>query len=154
MTAIDALASSITVNRETADVFREFTQGFGAWWPAEFSWSQPDLLRGMAMDCRLDGLLSETGPYGFRIDFGRIISWTPPSSLDFLWQISAQRVPLPDPEQASIVSVAFDSRAGGTRITVNHHAWERHGAAAQEYRDGFVEAWPMALEGFRQYLER
>lgn len=116
--------------------------------------SQPGLLRGMAMDCQLDGLLSQTGPHGFRIDFGRIISWTPPSSLEFLCQVPAHRAPRPDPEQAIMVSVVFDSLADGTRVTVKHHAWERHGAEAQKYRDGFAEAWPMALERFRRHLEQ
>lgn len=153
MTSIVPLSCSMTLERTRADVYREFTNGFGSWWPAEFSWSQPLLLHGIAMDCRLNGLLSETGPHGFRLDFGRIISWDPPSSLEFLWQISAERVPLPDPEQASIVSVEFTSTADSTTIVVTHRAWERHGAAAQDYRDAFAEAWPLALGRFKQYVE-
>jgi len=41
--------------------FELFTAGFGSWWPPEFSWSQPNLLKSIGMDCRLDGMLSETG---------------------------------------------------------------------------------------------
>ncbi|MGI8456555.1 MAG: SRPBCC family protein [Propionibacteriaceae bacterium] len=150
MASIEPLQDTITVDLPPAAAFELFTAGFGSWWPAEFSWSQPDLLQSIGMECRLDGMLVEIGPHGFRIDWGRIISWAPPSSLSFLWQISADRVPVPDPDQASVVTVTFTPAGESTRVDVSHDEWQRHGVGAQVYRDGFTQAWPTALDRFHQ----
>lgn len=150
MATVDPLKDTVTVDLALDAAFELFTAGFGSWWPAEFSWSQPDLLQATGMDCRLHGMLSETGPHGFRIDWGRITSWDPPSSLSFLWQISADRVPISDPNQASVVTVTFTGTNEGTRVDVIHDEWDRHGAGAQDYRDAFTQAWPMALDRYRQ----
>ena len=104
------------------------------------------------MECRLGGMLHEIGPPGFRIDWGRITSWEPPSGLSFLWQIGADRVPVPNPEQASVVDVAFTGNEAGTEVTVVHREWDRHGPSAAEYRSDFEYAWPMAAERFLQHL--
>lgn len=151
MVEIPPLTAHVTVGLPREEAFERFTDDFGTWWPAEFSWSQPGLLQRIGMDCRLGGLLSEIGPHGFRIDWGQITAWEPPSSLSFLWQISAERVPIPDPEQASTVSVAFNDAGESTDVQVTHSAWERHGEGAKIYRDNFQEAWPTALDRFRQY---
>jgi hypothetical protein len=153
MDDIAPLKASITVGLSVQAAFDRFTADFGAWWPAEFTWSQPALLQGIGMDCRLGGLMSETGPHGFRIDWGRIVAWEPPSSLSFLWQISAERVPVPDPDQASTVSVAFTPADDSTSVEVTHRSWDRHGPAARDYRNQFQQAWPMALDRFQRYVE-
>lgn len=151
MDEIAPLQTNVTVSLPPKVAFDRFTADFGSWWPAEFSWSQPDLLQSIGMQCRLNGLLSEIGPHGFRIDWGRIVEWAPPSSLSFLWQISAERVPVPDPEQASRVSVVFSPTAAGTTVEVAHGDWERHGRDAGTYRNDFQQAWPMALQRFQHY---
>jgi hypothetical protein len=52
------------------------------------------------------------------------------------------------PDRASEVEVRFEPGDGGTRVEVEHRAWERHGEGAEDYRDGFEKAgaWPYALE--------
>ena len=35
-----------------------------------------------------------------------------------------------------------------SRVEVVHDRWERHGDAAQEYRDSFAGAWDVALARF------
>lgn len=153
VTGIPALTASLTVRVSPRDAFARFTGGFGTWWPAEFTWSSPALLPSIGMDCRPGGLLTETGPHGFRIDWGRLQRWDPPTSLSFTWQISADRVPVPDPSRASTVTVAFAPEDGGTSVTVTHDDWDRHGEGAAAYRDQFTGAWPMALDRFRQHTE-
>lgn len=68
----------------------------------------------------------------------------------FLSQISGDRGPAPDPDQASVVTVTFTPTDRGTRVGVIHDRWERHGGGAQTYRDDFTQAWPMALGRYRQ----
>lgn len=155
MIAIDPVHDEVFVDLAPEAAFELFTARFGSWWPPEFSWSQPNLLQSIGMDCRPGGMLFEIGPHGFRIDWGRITRWDPPSSLSFLWQISGDRVPVPDPEQASVVTVTFTpADKGTTRVQVTHDKWERHGDGAQNYRDDFTQAWPMALDGYRLAVKR
>lgn len=154
MASVEPLRVAVTVDLPPVSAFELFTAGFGSWWPAEFSWSQPDLLQSIGMGCHQDGMLSEVGPHGFRIDWGRIVGWDPPSSLTFLWQISADRVPTPDPEQASVVEVTFLGDGAGTRVEVIHDAWDRHGCGAAAYRADFAYAWPMALDRYCQVTQQ
>lgn len=154
MIEIPRLAASVTVDLPQRGAFDRFTQDFNQWWPAEFTWSQPELLHHIGMNCQLNGLLSEIGPHGFRIDWGRIVSWDPPSSLSLLWQIGADRVPSPDPERASTVTVSFSASGESTDVEVVHDMWERHGEGAQSHRDDFEQAWPMALERFSDLGEQ
>jgi len=72
MVVVEPVQDEVVVELAPDSAFELFTAGFGSWWPPEFSWSQPNLLKSIGMDCRLDGMLSETGPHGFRIDWGRI----------------------------------------------------------------------------------
>ena len=145
---VEPLRADVVVDLGLEATFERFTAGFGSWWPAEFTWSQPDLLVDIGMEPRLDGLLTETGPHGFRLDWGRLVRWEPPHALAFLWQVGADRVPVPDPERASTVTVTFTDVEGsaGTRVAVVHDGWERHGDAAQTYREDFAPAWPWALD--------
>ncbi len=59
------------------------------------------------------GHCSERGPHGFRCDWGRVVTCEPPGKIAFTWQISPQRVPQPDPAQASLVEVRFDADGDG-----------------------------------------
>jgi hypothetical protein len=59
MTNIDPLRSTVSVGLAPDAAFELFTAGFGSWWPAEFSWSQADLLQSIGMDCQPEGMLFE-----------------------------------------------------------------------------------------------
>ena len=149
--APDPLDASVTVDAAAPDAFAVFTEQLADWWPREFSWSGPDLLEDIRLEPGIDGLLSEIGPHGFRLDWGRILAWDPPRSLSFSWQIGADRVPVPDPSQASTVEVRFEPAGEtATKVTVQHAGWERHGEQGHAYRDGFAQAWPHALAAFAE----
>jgi uncharacterized protein YndB with AHSA1/START domain len=146
---MEPIRAAVEVAAPPERAFELFTEGMDAWWPREFSWSQ-DVLDEIGMEPREGGFLYERGPHGFRCDWGRITAWDPPQRLRFTWQIAADRSPQPNPDKASEVEVTFAAAGGGTRVSVEHGAWERHGDAAEEYRDGFEQAgaWPHALERF------
>ena len=154
MSEIAPIRNSAAVPVSADVAFDVFTAHFGSWWPAEFTWSQPDLLESIGMQYRLGGMLTEIGPAGFRMDWGRITTWEPASSFSFLWQISPDRVPVPNPDQASIVDVSFVSLQDECEVTVTHHSWERHGPQCAAYRADFAYAWPMALDRYRQQASK
>jgi uncharacterized protein YndB with AHSA1/START domain len=146
---MEPLRASVTVETSPERAFELFTEGMGAWWPKEFSWSQ-DKLEEIGIEPREDGFAYERGPRGFTVHWGRVAAWDPPTRLVLLWQIAGDRSPQPDPDRSSEVEIRFGEQDGATLVEVEHRAWERHGDGAQEYRDGFEQtgAWPYALERF------
>jgi uncharacterized protein YndB with AHSA1/START domain len=128
--------------------FRLFTNGLGSWWPREFSWSQ-DVLDEIGMETLEGGFLYETGPYGLRLDWGRVLAWEPPGRLVFSWQISPERVPEPNPARASEVEVRFEPSGAGCRLVLLHRGFERHGENGSGYAEMMrTQGWPFALERF------
>ena len=138
-----------------AEAFATFTERLAAWWPAEATWSG-DGLESIGIEPRVGGFCFERGPHGLRLDWGRVTAWEPPHRLAFSWQIGASRVPEPNPAHASEVEVRFEDQAGGSRVTLEHRGFDRHGDGATAYREGMASdaGWPRILDRFRGAAER
>ena len=144
----DEVSATAEVGVAPEQAFKLFTDGLGSWWPREFSWSQ-DVLEEIGMEARPGGFLYEIGPHGLRLDWGRVLAWEPPGRLLFSWQISPERVPEPDPAQASEVEVRFEPAASGCRVVLLHRGFERHGEGGAGYAEMMgSQGWPYALERF------
>lgn len=147
---IEPIRHSVTVPRGTADAFALFCGQLGRWWPREHTWGR-DVMQAIGIEPRAGGLCYERGPHRFRCDWGRVLAWEPPTRVTLAWQVGPHREPLPDPAMASIVEVRFapDGR-GGTRVTLEHRDFERHGAGAAAYRAAMAApaGWPMILERY------
>jgi len=140
---------TITVPAPPAHAFTTFTEAMTAWWPAEYTWAQRTLVE-IGIEPREGGHCFERGPHGFRCDWGRVVTCEPPDRIAFTWQISPQRVPQPDPAQASLVEVRFAPDGNGTRVEVAHRHFDRHGEGAEGYAAamGSPQGWPLLLERF------
>ena len=138
--------ASITLPLPPERAFAHFTEEFGSWWPAEYTWSQGALAE-IGIEPREGGLCFERGPHGFRCDWGRVLRWQPPERLVFTWQISPTRVPQPDPALASEVDVRFSPMDDGTLVDLVHSRFERHGEGAEEYAAamGSPQGWEYIL---------
>jgi len=142
----DTAQATVTVPAPLDRAFAVFTEGLGTWWPAEFTWSQ-DVLDSIGMELRAGGLCFERGPYGFRIDWGRVLTWEPPRQLVFSWQISPERVPEPNPARSSEVEVRFTELGRATtQVTLTHSRFDRHGDGGAHYRAMMADqGWPYIL---------
>jgi uncharacterized protein YndB with AHSA1/START domain len=146
--ADDAIRRTFTVPATPDRAFALFTDELATWWPPEYTWSQ-GLLETIAIEPRAGGLCSERGPHGFRIDWGRVLTWSPPERLVFTWQISPERVPEPDPSRASEVEVRFaPDGTERTRVELEHRAFARHGEGADAYRGGMEGGWDHLVARF------
>jgi uncharacterized protein YndB with AHSA1/START domain len=140
----------ITVPLPPERAFSLFTEGMTAWWPPEYTWAQKTL-EHIAIEPVDGGRCFERGPHGFSCDWGRVVTSEPPARIAFTWQISPQRVPQPDPAQASLIEVRFTPDGGsGTRVELAHRHFSRHGAGAEEYEAAMSspQGWPLLLERF------
>jgi uncharacterized protein YndB with AHSA1/START domain len=138
-----------TVSAPPQRAFAVFTEEMSAWWPPEYTWAQSKL-EEIAIEPHEGGHCYERGPHGFRCDWGRVVTCEPPGRIAFTWQISPQRVPQPDPAQASMVEVRFAPEDSGTRVTLAHRHFARHGEGAETYEAamGSPQGWPLLLERF------
>ncbi len=147
--AIEPIRVTVNVSLPQQAAFARFTEAMTGWWPQGYTWSG-DVLEEIGIEPWLDGMCYETGPYGFRCDWGRVVAWEPPSRLAFTWQISPTREPVPDPRRASEVELRFTPDDSGTQVYLEHKDFERHGDAATGYRDALAspQGWPYILERF------
>ncbi|WDZ86203.1 SRPBCC family protein [Micromonospora cathayae] len=149
-----SLRSTLLVPASPAEAFTVFTN-LTNWWVAEYTWSGPDFLTELGIEPRAGGMLYEIGPHGFRADWGRVLTWDPPHRLVFIWQIGPDRVPVPDPSKASEVEVVFlADGSGGTRVEVEHRHFDRHGTAAEGYRQALTAGWHEMLSRYLGAVRR
>ncbi|MGB2570434.1 SRPBCC family protein [Micromonospora citrea] len=150
-----ALRSTLLAPVTAELAFAVFTGALTEWWVREYTWSGPAALAELGMEPRAGGMLYEIGPYGFRSDWGRVLTWDPPKRLVFTWQIGPDRVPVPDPARASEVEVLFlTDDSGGTRVEVEHRHFDRHGEAAEGYRQALTAGWHELLSRFLATVTR
>ena len=99
-------------------------------------------------------MCTEIGPHGFRIDWGRTLTFHPGKHLVILWQIAPDSTPQPNPDLASIVELRFSPADEATTVTLTHRAFERHGEGAEEYREEMASegGWSLLLERYRAYV--
>lgn len=146
----DVIRRTLTVAAPPEHAFSVFTDGLATWWPAEYTWSA-GVLDTIGIEPREGGLCFEVGPYGFRVDWGRVLMWEPPKRLVFAWQISPRREPVPDPAKASEVEVRFEPEGpASTRVEFEHRDLARHGGESTDYLAALASpgGWPYILDRY------
>ena len=78
------------------------------------------MLETIAIEPGEGGMCFERGPHGFRIDWGRVLTWEPPHRLVFDLVDRPARDPVPDPAAAGESS--RPRRRAGARVTLEHRA--------------------------------
>ncbi|WP_124981514.1 SRPBCC domain-containing protein [Nonlabens xiamenensis] len=148
------LKKSIQIDRSQDQVFELFVGNMMDWWPKEYSWSQHHLQQ-MFIDPVTNGFCTEIGPHGFRCDWGRVLEVNTPSSIHFTWQISPQREPVPDADQASVVHIRFSSVDEHCLMDLEHANFENHGKGYENYHKMMdsPEGWQYILDCFKNYCE-
>jgi uncharacterized protein YndB with AHSA1/START domain len=145
----DWLTRSCTVNVPPAEAWRVFVDRFADWWPPAYSFSQ-DALETIGIEPVQGGRCFERDRDGHQLAWGTVTTADPPSRLAFFWQITADRRIEPDTARASEVEVVFAGVEGGTRVTLTHRGFARHGGDWQGYRDGMgsEQGWSYCLACF------
>jgi uncharacterized protein YndB with AHSA1/START domain len=149
-----SLRSTLRVPARPEQAFAAFTGRLADWWVMEYTWSGPDALAEIGIEPREGGMAYEIGPHGFRTDWGRVLNWQPPDRLVFSWQIGPDRAPVPDPANASEVEARFVAEENGqTRVEVEHRDFDRHGEAAEGYREALTAGWYELLSRYAASVE-
>ena len=148
---MDSIKRTIPTGISATEAYARFVHELNNWWPRQYTWAQ-DKLQQISIDGCRGGFCHETGPYGFRCDWGRVLDLNAGDFIVFSWQISPARVPEPDPAKASEISVRFLPG----EIVFEHRYFERHGEGAEAYRQMMDtdKGWDYMLRCFTDYCQR
>jgi len=125
---------------------------FNEWWPAEYTWSK-DTLKEIRIDGRTGGLCTEIGPFGFRCDWGRVTKFVDNEIIEFKWQISPNREPIPNPEKAGEIRIQFLQDGDSVSLKLEHVNFENYGEGSDDYMKMMdsEHGWDFILDYFVKY---
>jgi len=153
---MEKIEKKLKVGIAKDNAFRKFLNELNEWWPKEYTWSQ-DKLEKISIDGKKDGLCTEIGHHEFRCDWGRVMELTENEQIELKWQISPKREPIPNPENASDISIKFTANGKfTTSLEFEHYNFENHGDGAEEYQKMMngEKGWEFILNSYKKYCEK
>lgn len=148
-TDANSVRKVVSVDATPAVAWRVFTEKMGTWWPL----ATHKIGKAKAVDAviepRAGGRWYERDDDGSTCDWGRVLSWEPPSRLVLSWEISADWQY--DPSVKTEVEVRFIAAGrDGTRVELEHRHLDGFGARRDEMRAIFDSdgGWTSLLEAF------
>lgn len=149
------LTKKVLIDIPAEKAFQNFVHAFNEWWPKEYTWSQQKLVK-INIEPKKNGLCTETGPYGFRCDWGRVTEYTENQKIGLKWQISPNREPIPNPENASDIEIIFLSNEKATTVTLKHFNFDKHGEGGENYCSMMDSeyGWKYILKCFKDFCEK
>jgi uncharacterized protein YndB with AHSA1/START domain len=145
----DSVRKVVSVKAPPEVAWQVFTEKMGTWWPL----TSHKIGKAKAVDAviepRVGGRWYERGDDGTTCDWGRVLSWEPPSRLVLSWEISADWQH--DPNVKTEVEVRFIAEGrDGTRIKLEHRHLDRYGPRRDEMRRTFESdmGWKGLLDAF------
>lgn len=144
-----AVRRSVEVAAPAERAFAVFTEGLDGWWPRSHH-VQPGELARVGVDPHEGGRVWEENDAGEVCVWGRVLTWDPPRTFAFSWQIGTDwGVPAPD-APASRVTVRFTPTDGGTRVELVHDRLDAHGTGWEQLREGVGGdgGWSSLLQQF------
>lgn len=150
---MEGITKKIKIGIDIDKAFQKFVNELNEWWPKEYTWSQ-EKLKEIKIDGRMDGLCTEIGPHDFRCDWGRVTELTENEQITLKWQISPNRIPIPNPENASDIRIRFkDNGESETILKFEHFNFENHGDGAKDYQKMMngKQGWDYILSKYQNY---
>jgi uncharacterized protein YndB with AHSA1/START domain len=147
--AANSVRKVVILQAPPAVAWRVFTEGIGTWWPL----ATHKIGKARAVDAviepRVGGRWYERGDDGSTCDWGRVLSWEPPTRLVLTWEISGDWTH--DPDLKTEVEVRFIAEGkNGTRVELEHRRLDLYGARREEMRGIFDSemGWKGLLDAF------
>ena len=146
---IAPIVKTVAVKTSPATAFDLFTQRMGAWWPKGGTLAKTPHAE-IVMEPFEGGRWFERDASGAETQWGRVLTWVPPSRVLLAWQIDCDWGFNPD--LVTEVELTFEpSGEGGTLVTLTHRNLERFGADAARHVERLSNGWSVRLAGFADY---
>jgi uncharacterized protein YndB with AHSA1/START domain len=151
-----AVRQEIVVNAPIERAFNVFTEGYQTWNPPEHHIGEADI-EDSVMEPREGGRWYEIGVDGSTCEWGRVLTWEPPTRVVLAWMIGADWKHDADPSHASEVDVRFTALGDSqTRVELEHRHLDRHGEgweAAVRAPVSSPGGWPGTLQLYKAKAE-
>lgn len=133
---IPSVRKTITVRAGQQRAFDVFTARFDTWWPREHHIGAADMAEAI-LEPKTGGRFYERGVDGSECEWGRVLTYDPPTRLVLSWHLQGDWTYDADEAHASEIEVVFvPVDAHTTRVELAHRLFERHGAGARAVHDG------------------
>jgi uncharacterized protein YndB with AHSA1/START domain len=130
---------TVTVAAPIERAFEVFTERIGTWWPVATHSIGREQAQTAVLEGREGGRLYEVIEGGETAPWATLTAWEPPHRLVLSWHVNPERI------APTEVEVRFTAEEGGTRVDLEHRAWERLGADATDASAGYDEGWDLVL---------
>jgi uncharacterized protein YndB with AHSA1/START domain len=140
---------SINVAAAPDRAFHVFTAGMSRWWLKSHSINKKSPIKDIVIEPKAGGRWYERGEDGSTCDWGRVLSWEPPTRLVLSWEITADWKH--DPNLKTEVEVRFVAEGkNSTRVELEHRRLDLYGARGDEMRGIFDSemGWKGLLAAF------
>ena len=145
MTEVATIApvrKTLTVACTPERAFAVFTTEVASWWPTQRFSIHEDKVEDIVLEPREGGEMYELAEGGKREHWARVTAWEPPKRLVLAWKVN------PETDAPTEIEVTFTPEGEGTRVELEHRAWEQAGASASTMRDNYDSGWDLVLAPF------
>jgi uncharacterized protein YndB with AHSA1/START domain len=147
--ALEPVRKHVIVEIPPDRAFAIFADEIGSWWPTPYTYAE-DQFETAAIEPRAGGHWYERAQGGAETSWGEVRAYEPPRRLVLSFAIGPARAPEP-PDKASEVEVRFEPAGErGTRVELEHRDFGRHGAVAEQLRNGMDshQGWSLILAAY------
>lgn len=133
------LVKEVTVAAPVERAWQVFTREITAWWPVATHSVAPERVSEIVFEARPGGRILERWDDGTECVWGVVDLCDPPRRVRFSWH------PNQDRPAATEVEVTFTPAGDGTKVRLEHRAWERLGDEGEESRRDYDGGWDYVL---------
>ncbi len=135
------IRKSVVVDLPPERAFELFTGGISGWWPLSSYSIHGDEAQVAVLEGRVGGRVYERAADGTEAEWGRVVTWEPPTALVLEWRVNPQSPP-------TEVEVRFTGEGRRTRVDLEHRGWERYDDRSEEAATGYESGWDDVLGRF------
>ena len=148
--AVPPIEKSVVVRCDPTRAFQAFTAEIGQWWPLQMFSVTQGKARTALIEPKAGGRIYETAAEdGSTHDWGRVLSWSPPSGFAMTWHPGRAA----DPH--TVVELSFAPENGATRVRLVHRGWEALGKDGAAKRESYNGGWDIVLgQAYAGHLAR
>lgn len=145
---------AVHVKAPPARAFDLFTTHIGLWWPAGRTPAQNPHV-AVVIEPHANGRWFERDADGNETEWGKVLTWEPPSRLILGWQLNWRPGHMCeyDPDLVTEVELRFEpGPTGGTLVTLEHRNLERFATDAPARARAIDGGWSARLNEFEAYV--
>jgi Activator of Hsp90 ATPase homolog 1-like protein len=146
---VPPVEKSVLVPCNPVRAFQAFTAEIAQWWPIKTHSVSQAKATAVCIEPKVGGRVYETTEDGSELDWGQVLTWSPPRGFSMTWHPGRTA----DPH--TVLELSFVAEASATRVRLVHRSWEALGQDAQAKRDDYNGGWDKIIaRDFGGYFKR